>query len=324
MNEQKFNQWMHAIDDDLLEEAQRPVKHRSIKIGWLAAAACICFTVAGAVWQMRSQTVLPESGLTLSNPVQIVTQAELENLGYSMPQPAGAQDLVYTTVSQGEGAVPMAQVTFLKNEQEYTCRALQTDTQQDISGIYADWSETLDWTVDTLSMEYRSSDSAAFVSWYSPEAQTQWCLSASDTDKLTLMSTANEIVEALGYDVNVAPAGAADVAYQVFLMQDLTVAETTFVLNGAKYVFRMAATLEVSEDFADISGEKKAYAVNKSGEVGWCPARLSYDEGEGGKIIWFDVVPGILYSLSVDTGASEDALTQMALQLFEPAQDHIQ
>lgn len=324
MNEQKFNKWMNAIEDDLLEEAQRPVKRRSIKRGWLAAAACICLTVAGAVWQMRSQMVLPESSLTLSNPIQIVTQAELEDLGYTLPQPTGAQDLVYTTISQGQGAVPMAQVTFLKNEQEYTCRALQTDTQQDISGIYADWSETLDWTVDTLSMEYRSSDTDACVSWYSPEAQTQWCLSASDTDKLTLMRTAGEIVEALGYNVNVAPAGAEDVVYQVFLLQDLTVAETTFALNGAKYVFHMAATLEVSEDFADISGEKKAYAVNKSGEVGWCPARLSYDEGEGGKILWFDVVPGILYSLSVDTGASEETLTQMALQVFEPAQENVQ
>ena len=39
-------------------------------------------------------------------------------------------------------------------------------------------------------------------------------------------------------------------------------------------------------------------------------------------LLWFDLVPGILYSMSMDSGASEEALLEMANSLFEPAQDN--
>ena len=49
-------------------------------------------------------------------------------------------------------------------------------------------------------------------------------------------------------------------------------------------------------------------------------AQLSYDEGGAGKIIWFDIVPGIEYSLSVESGANAEALSDMASLLFTPMQ----
>ena len=42
--------------------------------------------------------------------------------------------------------------------------------------------------------------------------------------------------------------------------------------------------------------------------------------GGEGKIVWFDVVPGICYSLTVDNGASEDSLRSMAESLYTPMQ----
>ena len=39
-----------------------------------------------------------------------------------------------------------------------------------------------------------------------------------------------------------------------------------------------------------------------------------------GKIIWFDIVPGVEYSLSVESGASENSLIAMANELFTPLQ----
>lgn len=39
-----------------------------------------------------------------------------------------------------------------------------------------------------------------------------------------------------------------------------------------------------------------------------------------GKIIWFDIVPGIEYSLSVESGANAEVLSDMASLLLPPMQ----
>ena len=93
-------------------------------------------------------------------------------------------------------------------------------------------------------------------------------------------------------------------------------AETAFTLSGARWVYRTApGELEL----VDISG-LGSFSLSAAGKVSYCDAQLSYDEGGTGKIIWFDIVPGIEYSLSVDTGAGAEALTNMADTLFIPMQ----
>ena len=93
-------------------------------------------------------------------------------------------------------------------------------------------------------------------------------------------------------------------------------AETAFTMNGARWTYRTApGELEL----ADISGLADL-AVNTAGKVSYCGAQLSYDEGGAGKIIWFDIVPGIEYSLSVESGANAEALSDMASLLFTPMQ----
>ena len=82
----------------------------------------------------------------------------------------------------------------------------------------------------------------------------------------------------------------------------------------------MASTYEVDENFADISGVDKVFGTETEGEVSYCPARIYFDEGGEGKIVWFDVAPGLLYSLHMDSGASEEALELMANVVFAPAQ----
>jgi hypothetical protein len=42
-----------------------------------------------------------------------------------------------------------------------------------------------------------------------------------------------------------------------------------------------------------------------------------------GKLVWFDVVPGLLYSLTMSDGASQSALLDMAQQLYTPAQGDV-
>ena len=92
MNEDRFQRLMRAIDPELLEEAQTPVKRRSYK-SWAAAgvAACLCVAAVGIYAGQRDdssatggsppQADAPpdaSSMTALANPVHSVTEAELQ------------------------------------------------------------------------------------------------------------------------------------------------------------------------------------------------------------------------------------------------------
>lgn len=52
MNDNRMKRWMDAIDDDLLEEAQRPLPRGGAAHRWGALAACFCAAaLALALWQ---------------------------------------------------------------------------------------------------------------------------------------------------------------------------------------------------------------------------------------------------------------------------------
>lgn len=214
----------------------------------------------------------------------------------------------------------MAQVSFRVDNSDYTYRAAKAAQAEDISGIYQEWEESIDWAIGELQMQMRKAADAAWVGWFSATDGVQWCLSG---DPDSVLITAQEIVETLGYQMAVAPDGAEQVVYDVLTLDGLAVGETTFVLDGISYTYRTAATPEITADFADISGLSSEYPENESTVVSYCDARLSYEEDGSGKIVWFDPIPGLLYSLSMDNGASADALTEMAMQLFSPAQGDV-
>ena len=317
MNEERFSMVMHSLDDELLEEAQHRAEHRKmwIKITAGAVAACLCLVAVWALAGGRGQN--KGRGNT-------VTAAEITQLGYSLPLPADAKNAEYSKLSSNGTAEPMAQVTFSSGGEEYTCRALKTDSRKDISGVTSDWAESLDWSVGTLQLQLReSSGGTSWFGWYSPDDGTQWCLSSKSADTLPLMHTAQQIVDTLGYEMEVAPDGAQDVQYSAFALKGLTVAETAFKLDGVQYAFRTASTADVDENFADISGMDGTYGATASAQVSWCPARVYYNAGGEGKIVWFDIVPGLLYSLSMSDGSSEKALEDMASQLYTPAQGDV-
>lgn len=338
MNKKRFDLLMEAVDDDLLEEAQRPLRRSRSRL-WAAGslAACVCILIAGylvlrpgtgpeqSADQPPADDPVPFSGYTqIVNPVHEATAAEVAQLGYVMPLPAEARSVSYALIDQGtDGETPMAEASFEQGGKAYTCRALKTAHAEDISGIYANWTECLDWNAGTLDLQLRQAeDDTAWVGWYSAEEDTQWCLSGEE-DAHSLLHTAQFIVETLGFDLAVAPEEAEDVVYNAFALGDLIVGETTFLLDGVRCSCRTAATLLIEEDFADISGLEGTFQSNTAAQVGWCLAKLAYDEGGAGKIIWFDAAPGLLYSLSMDRGASENALLEMAEQLFAPAQGEV-
>lgn len=297
----KFQTLMNAIDDDLLEEAMTPVKRRK-SIPWIgtAIAACLVLVIGIATVAGRSPAVTAE---------------QLAEMGYEMKLPNTAQRVRYKVVSLAEQKA--AQASFVIQGNRYIYQTVKTQEKQQLSDST---SQVLSWDAGKLDLQLLSSPSATSVSWYLPNEQTQ-CYLTAHADSREVLTTASKILKATGLDVTVAPDHAENVTYNAFRMDGLTIAETTFQIDGITYAYRMAGTRELMENFADISGMDDPFDHVAAGEVYWCRAKVIFNEGEQGKILWFDLVPGILYSMTMDTGASEEALLEMANSLFVPAQD---
>lgn len=300
----KFQLLMNSLDDDLLEEAITPVKKRRI-LPWIGAAAACLLLLAGLS--------------TVANHSPAVTQSQLLDLGYDLKLPEEAVQISYdiTTHTNHEAA----QASFIIHDTTYVYEAVKTSEPESLSDSSVENAQLLTWNTGDLDIQLMSSSTSTSVSWYLEDTQMQCYLTAS-ADSLEVLTTASQILRATGLNVTVAPDQADNITYNAFLLDGLTIAETTFQIDDITYAYRMAATIELLEDFKDISGLTAPLDEIKAGAVRWCRAKISFNEGAQGKIIWFDVVPGILYSLSMDSSASETELLDMANQLFVPAQEN--
>ncbi len=343
MKNERFARIMRAVDDELLEEAMQPAEKSSrvIRLRWAAAAAaCLCI-VSGGIWAVRYGGVFapdpvgetpagPTDPIIMHDPTAdnaavepALTAEDLAIYGYTLALPLDAENAVYSIVTLEDHKQPMAQATFTQDDRQYTCRALKTDHPEDISDINEPWSESLDWTIDSVSLQLREAQSgAAYISWYAEETKTQWCLSTEEGGQAPV-HTAYTILHSLGYDMAVAPENAADIVYDVFRLDDLIVAETAFTLDGVRCSYRTASTGVIEFPFADISGTAQDAPNHVSAELGWCQAELYFEEGGEGKLIWFDAAPGLLYSLTMESGASQQVLLDLANLLYAPAQGDV-
>ena len=300
----KFRLLMNAVDDDLLEEALEPVKKRN-PIPWIGVAVAACLMLAVGLPQFLGRA-------------PAVTAAQLSEMGYDMKLPEEAERVRYDVVTLSEQQA--AQASFVIQDTKYTYQVVKTPEQQQLSGRMID-NEVLSWHAGDLDIQLVSSPAATSVSWYLEEDQTQ-CYLTANADTLEVLTTASQILRATGLDVTVAPKAAKNITYNAFLLNGLTVAETTFQIGDVTYAYRMAGTMELLEDFEDISGQAGPYQQLAAGKVFWCRAKLSFNENGQGKILWFDLAPGILYSLTMDSEATEEALLDMANSLFEPTQEN--
>ena len=200
---------MNAVDDDLLEEAQQPIKK---KRSWLYSAGAIAACLAVAVTAVTMTRRGTDQTTMIANPMHESSAAEFQQLGSSIPLPDSASDTSYYLVDTGESDKQMAEVNFEQGGQAYYCRALKAEQPQDISGIFADWTESLDWSGEDVSVQLRKSEDAAWVGWYAPEAEVQWCV-AGGSDAQVLLDTAQTIVEKLGYVMPLYPMDSAEDAF---------------------------------------------------------------------------------------------------------------
>ena len=298
----KFHILMNAIDDDLLEEAITSVK-RKRPLPWIGAAVAACLLLV--------------IGLAMApGRIPAVTAAQLAEMGYEIKLPQKAEKIRYEIVSLAEQKA--AQASFVIQGTRYIYQTVKTQEQQQLSDSQ---DQVISWDAGKLDLQLLSSPSTTSVSWYLESEQTQ-CYLTAHADTRKLLTTASQILRATGLNVTVAPDNAENITYNAFRMDGLTVAETTFQIDGITYAYRMAGTSELLENITDISGLDGSFDHIAAADIYWCRAKVIFDDGGQGKVLWFDLVPGILYSVTMDSGASEEALLDMAISLFEPAQDN--
>lgn len=322
MNDNRMKRWMDAIDDDLLEEAQRPLPRGGAARRWGALAACFCAAaLALALWQPWSAGIGDNTAgadadfgaMDKSFSVAMPPVLDAEPLSASLALPEGASlTSDYRWRQDGEGAVTGVSCTVLLDGYDY-----------DYGAAYA--SQPLpapDGTLPTDTYQVNGLTLLVYddgaVGWYDMSAGIQWYCVAWDGG--APLVTAFTLMDAQYYTVPTAPEGADVLGYDLFDLDGATVTEVAFTLDGVTWHYRMAPTSDVSETTPDISGFTGG-SLTAEGKLRWCPTVLRWDAGGAGCIIWRDLAPGLAYSLMADTGASEDALSDMAALVFKPAQE---
>ena len=313
MNDNRMKRWMDAIDDDLLEEAQRPLPRGGAARRWGALAACFCAAaLALALWQPWSAGIGDNTAgadadfgamdKSFSVAMPPVSDAELLSASLALPEGASLTS-DYRWRQDGEGAVTGVSCTVLLDGYDY-----------DYSAAYA--SQPLpapDGTLPTDTYQVNGLTLLVYddgaVGWYDTSAGIQWYCVAWDGG--APLVTAFTLMDAQYYTVPTAPEGADVLGYDLFDLDGSTVTEVSFTLDGVTWHYRMAPTLDVSETIPDIS-DFTGGSLTAEGRLRWCPTVLRWDAGGAGCIIWRDIAPGLAYSLTADTGASEKTLADMA------------
>ena len=237
MKQNRFKLWMQAVDNELLEEAQKPYRRKYTFIYRIGAvAACLVLVITAVTLTQRKKA----ESLQMPNPVTSASAEEIQHLGYSVPLPKDAENPSYYIIDMGKDSSKMAEVDFEQNGTEYSCRALKSNTVQDISGLNYEWAKSEDWSGEDISVQLRQSDDAAWVGWYAFGAGVQWCISGGN-NALQLLDTAQTIVENLGYTMPLYPlesaeSAVADGGYAVaFSAADLKKTEDGYTLTAEIY-----------------------------------------------------------------------------------------
>lgn len=311
MNDNRMKRWMDAIDADLLEEAQRPLPRGMAAARWGALAACLCAAaLALSLWQPWRANVTGADDPALDKspaPNQFAACGPVEPLSATMALPEGAERTSDYDFDRGDdGAVTSVSCTVSLDGAEYAYSAAYA------SGVGDD--AALSWSSEGLTLLLYDGS----VRWYDSASGVEWSLSGDDGQ--AVLNMAADIIGTQSFAILQPPSGAEDVSYAAFPLDGMAVLEVSFTADNVRWHYRAAPTDDVSDTIPDIS-EFSGGAQTAESQLRWCPAALRWDEGAAGCIIWRDIAPGIVYSLTADTAATETLLTDMAVQVFEPAQD---
>lgn len=130
-------------------------------------------------------------------------------------------------------------------------------------------------------------------------------------------SSQEAILQELGLSFQI-PAGAENVAFWT-IGSDPVLAQMNFTFDGDEYTYRVST----NSGNEDISGMYYEWEQTEETSVGGLTAEVKWIDWNQGVISWYDVVPGIQYSLSQDTNATFNSLEIMANALFIPVQGEV-
>ena len=120
--------------------------------------------------------------------------------------------------------------------------------------------------------------------------------------------TAEEMLEETGVSFPV-PQGARDVSYAIIEIEgEGDISQVQFTMDGILYCCR----IQMADAPNDISGMHYDWTAEATVQLPYWEAVARYIEGEAGVIQWYNILMGLNCSVSMDTGASEAALTGVA------------
>lgn len=124
-----------------------------------------------------------------------------------------------------------------------------------------------------------------------------------------------ELVKVTGIPLYI-PEEATEVVYST-IAPEPPVAQATFTLDGKDVCLRAVATNELEAQ--DISGLYYQWEITEVIDVGYCTGTV-YLKGDMGYVAWLDIAPGINYNLSLKSGATKEALVELANAVFTEVQ----
>ncbi len=143
----------------------------------------------------------------------------------------------------------------------------------------------------------------------------------------------SDMTQETGIDLP-APEGATDVVYSVIDTGDAKIAQMDCTYDGQEICLRACHTDLTGLEQTNPNADPRNFDLDEADISGLCykwnqtasryvqnRAAIAHVSNDGpGYIAWVDVVPGILYNLSVTDDANLDALTNTAETLFVPMQ----
>ncbi|MBQ0041678.1 MAG: hypothetical protein KBS56_06590 [Clostridiales bacterium] len=169
---------------------------------------------------------------------------------------------------------------------------------------------------------------------------------SSEVANPVIECTYDELIEKGGVDIK-APENAEDVQYSYIEAdgQEM-ISQVAFTVDGKEFCYRAQPTgitnIMANTDGTEVSMDKLVDALNDGTQIGaalsglnyewsacasvdvdYCEGICAFNEGEAGFIAWLDVAPGILYSLGMDNGCTQDLLMDTANDIFVPVQGNV-
>lgn len=105
------------------------------------------------------------------------------------------------------------------------------------------------------------------------------------------------------------PEAAREATYSIIEVQgEEDISQAQFTLEGVRYCCRMQS----GDERRDISGMYYEWAAEDSVDMANAQAEARYNQGEAGIILWYSGIRGLACSVSMDTGATLEALGAIA------------